>query len=188
MADRTSECQIETAKQAGWIRRPGVVFILQRIVSSVAQYGVRYTLGTKLKPKIGRMLGRVGLKQPAPRSPACPDEVLDLQPGEWVEVRPLEEILQTLDPYGRRRGLVFTPEMKQHCGKRYRVFRRMELMFDESSRVQRRVKNTVLLEGVFCHGEGIGCDRSCFHYWREVWLKRVVGNQRIPNESRTQSE
>ena len=33
---------------------------------------------------------------------------------------------------------------------------------------------TVLLEGVFCDGSAHGgCDRTCFCFWREGWLKRV---------------
>jgi hypothetical protein len=90
-----------------------------------------------------------------------------------VEVKSLPEILKTLDDKGRHHGLVFTPEMRQHCVKQYRVFKRLELMFDEYHKSQRRVKNTVLLEGVVCGGAGIGCDRSCFLYWREAWLRRV---------------
>jgi hypothetical protein len=37
----------------------------------------------------------------------------------------------------------------------------------------RRMKNTVLLDGVLCDGWGGACDRSCFFFWREAWLKRV---------------
>jgi hypothetical protein len=99
--------------------------------------------------------------------------VLDLQPGELVQVKSLAQILTTLDAKGRNHGLVFTPEMKKHCRKSYRVFKRLELMFDENHKSQRRVRNTVLLDHVLCEGTGLGCDRSCFLYWREVWLRRV---------------
>jgi hypothetical protein len=108
-----------------------------------------------------------------PRTPVCDEEVLGLAPGELVEVKSLPEILNTLDDKGRFRGLVFTPEMRKHCSKQYRVFKRLELMFDEYHKSQRRVKNTVLLEGVVCEGAGLGCDRCCFLYWREAWLRRV---------------
>jgi hypothetical protein len=101
--------------------------------------------------------------------------VLDLQPGELVQVKSLAQILRTLDAKGRNHGLVFTPEMKKHCRKSYRVFKRLELMFDENHKSQRRVRNTVLLDHVLCEGTGLGCDRSCFLYWREVWLRRVPG-------------
>ena len=81
--------------------------------------------------------------------------------------------MATLDGRSRNFGLVFTPEMQKHCGRQYRVFKRLELMFDEYRHTQKRLKNTVLLESCFCTGEGIGCDRACFLYWREVWLRRV---------------
>jgi len=101
------------------------------------------------------------------------DAVLHLRPGDLVRVKTLEEIQATLDPKGKHRGLVFTPEMTKHCGKEYRVFKRLDLMFDEYHKSQRRIRDTVLLENVFCGGAGLGCDRSCFLYWREVWLRRV---------------
>jgi hypothetical protein len=64
--------------------------------------------------------------------------------------------------------------MKDYCGKRYRVFKRLETILLESNGQLRKMKNTVLLEGVTCDGsEFYGCDRSCFHYWREVWLRRA---------------
>ncbi len=76
------------------------------------------------------------------KTPAVEHLALGLKPGEWVEVKSLEEILATLDSKGKE---------------------------------QRRVRNTVLLDSVFCRGEGLGCDRSCFHMWREAWLRRVDG-------------
>jgi hypothetical protein len=63
--------------------------------------------------------------------------------------------------------------MKKHCGKSYRVFKVLELMFDENHKSQGRVRNTVLLHHVVCEGTGLGCGRSCFLYSREVWLRRT---------------
>jgi hypothetical protein len=102
------------------------------------------------------------------------EEVLNLKPGEWVEVKSEQEILATLDQKGRYKGLGWMCNMRKFCGKRYRVFKRLETMLLESNRQYRKVKDTVLLEGVICDGEEwYGCDRSCFHFWREVWLRRV---------------
>jgi hypothetical protein len=98
---------------------------------------------------------------------------LNLQPGEWVEVKSLEEITETLDANEKCQGLTFTREMADYCGKRFRVFKRLELLFNEYTREQRKVKNTVLLESVYCKGTGFGCDRCCYHFWREAWLRRV---------------
>ena len=107
--------------------------------------------------------------------PTCPDNVvLDLQKGEWVEVRSAEEIRQTLDGSGRSRGLGFMPGMLSYCGKRLRVYKRAETIVLEGTGETRRLKNTVLLDGAICDGEGFACDRSCFYFWRETWLKRAV--------------
>jgi hypothetical protein len=103
-----------------------------------------------------------------------PDEVLGLQPGEWVEVKPVEEILSTLDGNRRQRGLLWMTGMKKYCGKRFRVYRRVDTIMLETNGELRKMKNTVLLEGTMCDGLAFGgCDRSCFHFWREVWLRRA---------------
>ncbi len=100
-------------------------------------------------------------------------ECLNLQPGEWVEVRSEDEIRMTLDSKARNRGLVFMDEMRQYCGRTLRVHKRVSRIILETTGEVRSVKNTVLLEGTFCNGVGLACDRSCFHFWRETWLKRV---------------
>ncbi len=102
------------------------------------------------------------------------DEALNLQPGEWVEVKSEQEILATLDENSKYKGLRWMCNMRKFCGSRYRVLKRLETMLLESSGEYRKVKNTVLLEGVICDGQDwFGCDRSCYHFWREVWLRRV---------------
>jgi hypothetical protein len=101
-------------------------------------------------------------------------ESLNLQPGETVEVRSLEEVLSTLDETGKCKGLRWMPAQQQYCGRRLKVFKRLETMILESTREIRKAKNTVLLEGAICDGEDwYGCDRSCFFFWREAWLKRI---------------
>src|SRR5262249_40979173 len=50
------------------------------------------------------------------QSSVTPADTLVLQAGEWVEVKPLEEIVQTLDPKGHNRGLYFSPDMRLACG------------------------------------------------------------------------
>jgi len=100
--------------------------------------------------------------------------VLNFQPGETVRVRSEEEIAETLDENGKNGGLWFMPEMRRYFGQQFKVYKRVEKIIMETTGEYRRMKNTVLLEGVICDGsEHHGCDRSCFHYWREVWLERV---------------
>ena len=101
-------------------------------------------------------------------------QVLRLQPGELVEVKSRDEINQTLDPTGKNRGLGFMPEMWDYCGVQLRVLKKVEkICLENTARTVRRLESTVILEGAYCKGSGIGCDRACFYFWRECWLKRV---------------
>jgi hypothetical protein len=108
------------------------------------------------------------------RGPLAEHEVLNLQPGDWVEVLSEEEIKATLDEQGRYRGLRFMPEMRKFCGQRLKVFKPVKNMLMESNGEMRQMKiPTVYLEGAYCDGEFHGgCDRSCFLLWREGWLRR----------------
>jgi len=108
----------------------------------------------------------------APRHWCC-----GLQAGDLVEVRSLDEITATLDEHGKHGGLKFLRPMEQYCGKRFRVLKPVRRILDEHDHVMRTIKDTVVLEGGICHGQGIrgrdGCDRSCFFYWKVAWVKKV---------------
>ena len=107
------------------------------------------------------------------RASVCEDEeVLNLLPGELVEVKTEQEVRATLNERGRHRGLLWMPAMTRFCGKRYTVLKRVETIMLESTGELRKMRNTVLLTDVRCE-DLYGCDRSCYHYWREVWLRRV---------------
>lgn len=99
----------------------------------------------------------------------------DFKPGEWVEVLSEKEIFDTLDSQGKLKGLRFPPEMGKFCGKRFKVYKRLDKILLETTGELRKIRTpTVILEGVFCDGSAHGgCDRSCFCFWREAWLKRV---------------
>ncbi len=102
---------------------------------------------------------------------------LNLEPGEWAEVRPIEEINETLDAAQKYKGLYFMPSMERYCGGHFRVFKKVKTIRLEGSGEVRQLKSpTVFLEGAYCDGERHqGCDRACFHFWREAWLKRIPG-------------
>ncbi|MCK6620528.1 MAG: hypothetical protein HUU32_18380 [Calditrichaceae bacterium] len=101
-------------------------------------------------------------------------ESLNLQPGDWVEVKSKEEIKRTLDKYGKNRRLVFTSEMHHFCGKRFRVRQRLDKMISEKNGQMIQLKDTVLLEDVVCYGIcKLGCSRYLHHWWREIWLRKV---------------
>jgi len=102
-------------------------------------------------------------------------EQLHLQPGDWVEVRSEKEIFATLDEHDKQNGLQFTKEMSKFCGSRFRVMKRVDQILIETTGELRAFKiPTLILEGVFCDGKYHGgCDRTCFFFWRETWLKKA---------------
>lgn len=102
-----------------------------------------------------------------------PTEVLNLQPGELVEVKPMENIHETLDDKASNRGLWFSL-----CGQQQRVERRIDKLFVDGTGEMHTLRNTVFLEGSFCGCAHIafgGCSRRERVYWREVWLRRSKG-------------
>lgn len=135
---------------------------------------IRY-LWTPFLVKVKTKLLGLRSVQPVGAARKTPDESLGLQPGERVRVKSPEEIAVTLDPRGRNRGLAFTPQMLPFCGREYRVIGRVEKAIMETTGEMRRLKNTVILEGVTCDGHTIlgGCSRHVYHLWREIWLQRV---------------
>jgi len=107
---------------------------------------------------------------------------LGLRPGELVRVRSLPDILATLDERGTLDGLPFMPEMVEHCGKRLRVFRRVDKLNDWVRHSGlRRLRNTVLLERLRCGGgHHGGCQANCNLRWKEAWLERATDGLETP--------
>jgi hypothetical protein len=164
-------CQQEEATGFSRILRPAAVFPLLRAWQTFRAGGVRYMF--KRAVDFVRRKTRKRPAGPSAPRPLGPEEVLNLQPGEWVEVKSMEEIKATLDTRGKNRGLLFTADMDGYAGKRFRVFKRVESIFLEESKQRRTLKNTVLLEAVYCPGITFRCDRSCFLFWKEAWLRRA---------------
>jgi hypothetical protein len=104
-----------------------------------------------------------------------PISVLNLQPGELVQVRSKNEILATLDRKNRNRGLLFDSEMLRYCGGIYRVLRRVYRIIDEKTGKMLEMKYPcIILEGVACQSDYHRfCPRAIYHYWRENWLLRA---------------
>ena len=108
---------------------------------------------------------------------ATPVESLNLQPGEFVEVKPLRAISETLDERAHNRGLFFTPSMSHLCGQRHKVERRIEKIIVDGTGEMRKLRNTVYLDGERCECSCVafgGCPRGEFSYWREIWLRRLA--------------
>jgi hypothetical protein len=104
--------------------------------------------------------------------------VLDLRPGERVQVRSKAEIMATLGADQKNRGLWFDVEMLQNCGREYRVQRRVEQIIDEKTGKMIQMRNDcIVLDGAVCNGlvsrGRLFCPRSIPSYWREAWLQRI---------------
>jgi len=102
-----------------------------------------------------------------------------LRPGDLVEVKSPEEIVQTLDGDGTLNRLPFMPEMVDFCGKRFQVSKRVvkTCYYGESSGMRTfPAEDVVLLEGLRCSGTAHdGCQKACNIFWREAWLRKVDG-------------
>ena len=110
-----------------------------------------------------------------PTVPPSKDNVPQLEVGDWVRVRSLEEIQATLNHWRQLRGCTFMPEMAQYCGTIQRVLKPMQHFVDERDLRVKRSSGIILLEGVMCQGTADfgGCDRSCFYFWRAEWLEKL---------------
>lgn len=109
-----------------------------------------------------------------------PTETLNLRPGEWVEIKPISEILQTITRGGFNRGMRYDLEMSKYCGERHRVQMRVDKLINEKTGTMMQMKSPCIqLEDVYCRAEctpkRIGCPRASNTYWREIWLRRVDG-------------
>jgi hypothetical protein len=106
---------------------------------------------------------------------------LELQAGERVRVKSKEEILATLDGRGWNRGMEFSREMLDHCGKEFTVLRRVDRIIRDQSGKMVKLRNTVLLEGlVYKDLVRLAAPRSEFMYWRECWLERLPDDASVP--------
>jgi hypothetical protein len=100
---------------------------------------------------------------------------LNVQPGEFVQVKSRQEIFATLDKKNRNRGLLFDSEMLKYCGGTYRVLKRVNQIVDEKNGKMLRMKSScIILDGSACAADYHKlCPRAIYHYWREGWLRRV---------------
>jgi hypothetical protein len=133
------------------------------------------SLGAYLLGKIGWTLA--GINRFRGGKSVTIEESLNLQPGEWVEVKPIQNIIETLDEHGKNRGLYFSPDMRLWCGRRCRVKGRLDKIIVDGTGQMRKLRNTVTLEGSTCGCSCMGfdmsgCSRCELTYWREIWLHR----------------
>jgi hypothetical protein len=150
-------------------------------VADFVWYGLRAALNAFTLKGFGRRFPHMrGLAKDR-----TPTANLNLQAGELIQVRSKSEIMQTLTPQFKNRGLWFDVEMVPFCDSTFRVLRRVERIIDEKTGRMIVLPNPCLmLEGVVCSGHHSAarmfCPRAIYPYWREVWLKRVE-----PSDTRT---
>jgi hypothetical protein len=114
-----------------------------------------------------------------PADQPTPECTLNLQPGEIVRVKSYPEILATLNAGTlKNRGMAFDAELVPYCGGIYRVHARVERFVSEKTgRIMSLKTPAVILEGVWCRGLysnfRMGCPRSLYSWWREIWLERA---------------
>lgn len=147
--------------------KPGqyVDFIRDRTYSTPELAGMLWRLGSR------KLLRLVRSRPPEPLHAAEPAP-LDLQPGQWVEVKSQDEILRTLDAQRQHKGLAFSGNMIEACGKKMQVLKRVDTLIEDRTGRLRTVRGTVLLEGSICD-RYLGCARGMPFLWREVWLSRI---------------
>ncbi len=168
-------CQVEASERALENELPSIFVLLYRLRWHIRTNGYLPTAKRIVVRLMSNLRPGRKSKIAAPKTMPIPLP-LGLRPGEIVEVLSEQEIRQTLDANGKDRGLPFMPEMLAFCGKRLKVLKPVKnIMVDEFGATARLrpVKNVVLLQEAICHGAGIECDRSCFFFWKESWLKRV---------------
>jgi hypothetical protein len=108
-----------------------------------------------------------------------PTAKLNLQAGDLVKVRSKDDIMQTVGPDMKNRGLLFDVEMVPFCENGiHRVLRKVERIVDEKTgRLIELPNPCVILDGVTCSGmlssRRMFCPRSIYPYWREVWLRKA---------------
>ena len=113
-----------------------------------------------------------------PEGSPTPTASLNLQPGEWVRVKPQEEILKTVTYDNRNRGMFWDAELVPYCGGTYRVLRSVTKLIDEKTARMIEMKTPcIILDSVVCQARysdcRMLCPKSMYPYWREIWLERV---------------
>lgn len=142
---------------------------------------VGYRLSCWLYDRLHRLIRGVPspyIQGSIPPGSSTPKESLDLQPGEFVEVKSREEIIATMDVWNVNRGMRFDKEMTPFCGRQYRVKSRVNRIINEQNGKMIPMRTpVVILQGAYCqsrYSEGrLLCPRQIPSFWREIWLRRI---------------
>lgn len=100
--------------------------------------------------------------------------IVDVAPGQLVDIRTKDEIMPTLGPDNRNRKMWFDAEMLPFCGTRAVVDRHVQRIIDEKSGKMMKLGDCVVLDHVVCQGiYHRFCPRELDVYWRSSWLRPV---------------
>ena len=139
-----------------------------------------------IKRRIRRLLDKhprksEGISNTEHSKPKCQPEdssEATLEVGDTVKVLSYSQIESTLNDQGYLKGLSFQKGMAKYCNRTYKVLKIPQYVLDQGGRKINRCKDVVILHGLYCNGrdtiEKEGCDRSCLHYWKTDWLRKVV--------------
>lgn len=150
-----------------WDVRPLLREILARELS-LSDF-VRILVHTVRRRALGGAPGRQLVGVPGKKSRGN----LDLRRGEWVTLKPIDELRKHLDEKGRNRGLGFPPTMRHAIGHSYRVAFPVRRIILEQTGTMVKLDNTVALDGLVCEGVAVAnCPRAEYLFCRESWLSR----------------
>jgi hypothetical protein len=159
--------------------------MVQLLTAAAYRHFVRFGPGYSLKIAFYNWFQRLHGGKPFPIVPAqietgqpTPTAVLNLKPGEWVEVLSAEEIGATINRDDMNRGMRYDMEMVKYSGEKHRVEMRVDRLINEQTGRMMTMKSPCIqLEDVYCRAEctggRIGCPRASNTYWREIWLRRT---------------
>lgn len=98
----------------------------------------------------------------------------NFQPGDYVLVRSKGEIIASLNMWGELKGCAMMENMWQYCDTVQRIKKQVTRFVDERDYHVKKCSGIYILEDLICEGTTYfgPCDRSCFYFWREEWLRK----------------
>jgi hypothetical protein len=99
--------------------------------------------------------------------------------GETVRIKFRDEIIKSLDDAQKSLdGCLFTEQMWDYCGYKYKVLKEVKAIFNEHrQRTYKTKSNLYILENLICNGRTSDfphhCDHCCFLLWHEEWLEKI---------------
>ncbi len=159
--------------------------VLKVLVLAASRHLLRLPFAFRVMREVNHSVHRFFTGQPSPSAPGTipsgqptPVERLDLQPGEWVRIKPAAEIAATLNTSNKNRGMWFDFGQVPNCGHEFKVHRRVSRIIDERSGEMLTLQTPcITLDGTICNPDfaehRLLCPRAITAYWREIWLERI---------------